>query len=965
MEVIIVGFFILCANVLFTVIRFLLAMFLLQEIVVSTNLLYVLVAILFPYLWWMYSTKEDAWNFYDRKFSTLRLCAINTALVLAQVVWKVVFDSAVVKLCMLPHSHNISEGVVFALSRLILFTVVALVIAFVNFAFNKAIESPEMQETIETFKWQHIVDTRENKDQLYDLKILRNMKTGGDVIIKEVDRFVHMFILGNSGTGKTSSTLTPAIICDLDHKVANMQRREKEKEHLIKAGNARVARPREGDEIDEFTVRPLEGYEKNMRKVLEKYPDCGITVMAPNPSLLKDVATLCKARNVKVNLIDPTDSFDDEVVRHLGINPFFIPLDIDPEERQIQISNKAQNFAEVLLTVSELHGSGDTYFRDINTAVTSNIAAMCMLRANLYGHQTNIAEIQTCINDFANLRPVVSDIERKFHMQINLSDIGGKYVNKANSVSREDMEETRNMRPPLVLNVPELTDENEIPEYLRQRGMTLKEYDDCIRQQAQNYYESLHYVHLELLGPGAAQMFDQARGLRNLINKLVFDPRIKRLMSATEKNFIDWDKALARGEITLINTALDIGPHASTALGLFLMLSMKTAIMGRLKYAKNGLSNHFLYIDEAAQYMHPMFEDMFALYRQYRVACCLAMQSISQMRKTKMTEYLMGVIMGAGVHIVFGRLNADEMRYYEKMGGMDQVQTLQKTVSHNSQFDPNGRITTMERNINETKNVLEGHKIRTRDFQEVSVFMIDAGRVLKGFIAKAAFPKKKDYEDKGVTHIDFTKYAKFDVNSLNLKDLAPETLFNEDTKDNLEDYKTGIKNVTIHDMADALQTVPSLDETLKAQKKEVMLERKEEDKTPAAPDEAPKDPLVAMKEKYKAAVKDDAIFEEIAALSRKSVKDRELEERRKLKEQQQKEREEEEARQAEEAKKRAEEGATEEEDNDLDFGAFFAAASEEAPLAKAAGAEEMNTGNEEDEWAARMRALNADYRRDE
>ena len=964
MEVIIIGFFILCANVLFTGIRFLLAMLLLQEVVVSTNILYMFVAILFPFLWWMYSTKEDAWSFYDRKYATLRLCAINAAMVIAQAVWKAVFDSLVVKICMLPNTYNFDEGVALALSRLILFLAVVAVIALINFAFNKAIESAEMQEAIETFKWQHIVDTRENKDQLYDLKILRNMKTGSDVIIKEVDRFVHMFVLGNSGTGKTSSTLTPAVICDLDHKISNMQKRERAKERLLKAGQARIMRPKDGDALDEFSVRPVVGYEKQMRDVLEKYPDCGITVMAPNQSLLKDVAKLCKARNIKVNLIDPMDSFDDRFVRHLGINPFYVPLDLDPEERQIQIYDKAKSFTEVLLTVSELHGTTEAYFRSVNEAVTTNIAAMCMLRANLYGRQTNIAEIQSCINVFAELRSVIADIERAFHMQINLMDVGGKYTNKSNAVSRESLEEAKNVRPPLVLNTPPLEDEKEIPEHLRLKGMTLKEYEELIRQQAEAYYQPLYFIHSELLGPGAADMFQQARGLRNLLNNLLFEPRTKRLMCAEEGHFIEWDKALAHGEVTLINTALEIGPQSSTALGLFLMLSMKTAVLRRLKNNKTGLCNHFLYIDEAAQYMHPMYDDMFTLYRQYKVACCLAMQSISQMKKTKTTEYLMGVIMGAGIHVVFGRLNADEMRYYEKMGGVDHVQTLQKTVSHNSQFDPNGRITTMERVIPEKKNTLDAHKIRTRDFQEVSVFMIDAGRVLKGFIAKATFPKKKDYQDKNITHIDFAPYASFDVNTLKLNDFEPETLLAEDTKDTLEDYVTGIKNVSLHDLSDSLQTVPSLEDSLKtAPVKEEAKKEEAQEETPAA-DKPDEDPMIALRNKYMAAVKDDAIFEEIAELSRKTVKAREIEERRKQKEIEAKEAEEE-ARRLKEEEEKKEKEAPKEEVKDTDFAAFLHDEVKEEPLAKAAGAEDFSAEEDDDYWLQRMKALNADYRRDD
>lgn len=980
MEVIVIGFFLLCANILYLIVRFILAMVYVQQIVVSTALVYLMSASLLPILWWMYSTKETEFNFYNRKGATLRLVIINGALVVAQGVWKVFFDHIVVKICALPTGRNISEETIFALSRLILLLGAGLSGFLVYFLVVKVISKPDILEAIETFRWQHIVDTRENKYRLYDLKIIRDIRTGSDVVIKEVDRFVHMFILGNSGTGKTSSTLTPSIICDLDHKIANKQLRDKELEQHLKDGKLRIMRPKEGDHIDEFCVSAEEGYEKVLKAAQEKHPDAGITVLCPNSALLSDVAKLAKARGLKVNLIDPMDSFDDPCVRHVGINPFIIPLDLPADELQIQISNKAQQFAEVLLAVSEIHGSSDVYFRDINTAVTSNVAAMCMLRANLNGKQTDITEIQACINNFSLLRPVITDIQAKLHMQINLQEIGenGRYNAKNTATTADLHAAVEEGARPLETNVPPLTNENEIPAHYREMGYTLKMYEEVLRQQAINYYESMHYVLLELLGPGAKQMFDQARGLRNLLNKLIFDPRIKRIMSASDKNYIDWDKALLRGEITLINSALEIGAHGSTALGLFIMLSMKTAVMRR---PLNRRSNHFLYIDEAAQYMHPMFEDMFALYRQYRVACVLAMQSMSQMEKTPLTKYLKGVIMGAGIHIVFGRLNAEEMRYYETLSGMEQVDTIQKTVSKNSQLDANGRVTTMERTLTEQKSILEGHHIRSRDFQEVSVFMIDNGRVLKGFLARVAFPKEKDYLARKVNLADFAKYASFDIHTLNITDFSKESLLSADVKDQMMPFTTGITSVTLSDLP-LPADIPS-DEGFLALTEEFSLraakERQENDaatdvsavmedapETNASEETKDASPL-SRREQLLKAIDIEETFRQFEEASRELVEKRRQEEEEKAREiqrladeEERKRREEEERQRREEEEARRREEEAEEEKSNIDFSLLLTHAAEEEgiPLKAAAGAEEFTGLTEEQELLSKLNALN-------
>ena len=983
MEVIVIGLFLLGANMLYLVLRYVLALVLVQQTIVSTNIIYMLVATFLPILWWMYSTKETEFNWYNRKGATLRMVMLNGSLVLSQGVWRWFFDKVVVKLCLLPTGRNISEATIYALCRLLLLLVAGGAGFFIYFLTEKIITKPDILEAIETFRWQHIVDTRENKDRLYDLKIIRDIRTGSEVVIKEVDRFVHMFVLGNSGTGKTSSTLTPSIICDLDHKIANKQLRDKELEGMIKDGKLRVARPKEGDDVDEFALVPLEGYDKAFKNVLERNPDCGITVMCPNSALLIDVAKLAAARGLNVNLIDPMDTFDGKCVKHVGINPFILPPKLSADELQIQIASKAKQFADVILAVSELHGSSEGFWKDINTAVTSNVASVCMLGAYLNGRQTDITEIQACINEFSLLQPIVADIQEKLHMRINVQDMGGARTSAASMARREALSETKDtIRRPYEVLTPPLTDEKEIPEYYREQGYTILMYEEILKQQAINYYEPLHYVLIDPLGPGGAKMYEHATGLRNILtNNLLFDPRIKRIMSADDRHYIDWDKALARNEITLINSALELGAQGSTAIGLFIMLSMKDAIMRR---PPNKRSNHFLYIDEAAQYMHPMFEDMFALYRQYKVAVCIAMQSLSQMRKTNVTKYLEGVIMGSGIHIVFGRSNADEMKYYEKLSGIENVESIQKSVSHSSQLDVNGRVMTMERNVTEQKSILEGHTIRGRDFQEVSVFMISEGRVMKGFLARVAFPKEKDYFTRKVNLVDWKKYAKFDINTLNLSLLNAENAQALDNRDNMAAYTTGITNVNIREENDP-SLMPAAEQIV--DKADVVVDAHGLEEIPPAPSNASPDAtedgadaqeeetIEMKKERLLRAVDVETTFALFEAKSKELLQRRAEEEARIKKEREEKEAAEEQARLEEEAKKRREEEERlmrereeEEERNNVDFGAMLTTIEGgkdddlDVPLAKAAGAEDMF---DDDSLAKRLAALNAQRREDD
>ena len=697
----------------------------------------------------------------------------------------------------------------FILCRIVLGAVTGSLIYAVYALMRKLYENDEIRENIETVRWQHLIDTRKNKKTAYDLDILREMENGKKMLIYDVDRFVHMFILGASGTGKTSSTITPAIICDFDRKLENREKRLPLIMQFLKEGKG-IAYKKPNKELDEYDIVPTSTENKEaLEKIRDQYPDCGTTVMAPDNSLNVDVIKLAEARQQPVNVIDPSFTYKNKNVRVKGLNPFYVSLDLDPEKRVIEIINKAQNFKDVLLAVSEIHGTGDQYFRDINASVTVNVAILCMLDANLNGRQTNITQIQSCIADFGKLRPIVDDIQERLRMHVVVHEVSSKNNNSMRQDAKKpDMDA---LQSPDISEIgsddviyDEILSEDEIPPRYRQKGITLEEFNKMLREEGESYAEQIHFVLQELLGSGSEKMFDQARGLRNILQNLLMEPRVRRILSAPDDAIMDFDKALANGECTVINTGLELGPTSSTALGLFIMLSMKLAVLRRPTVNR---TNHFIYIDEASQYMHPMYEDMFALFRKYKVGVILAIQSLSQMEKSDITRYLKGVIMGAGIHIVFGRTDPDTMKYYEEIAGITHKETIQTQTNSNSEFDENYNISSGRRKTVEDKQAVEGHQIRIKDFQEVHVFMVRKGQVLKAIHAKTSFPKDSDYANKKVTKFDFSKYSEEDPHSRYLRERS-EGNANASKAVN-DNFRTGQKVVNLRDEEDIIESLPS------------------------------------------------------------------------------------------------------------------------------------------------------------
>ena len=451
-----------------------------------------------------------------------------------------------------------------------------------------------------------------------------------------------------------------------------------------------------------------------------------------------------------------------------------MPYNLSATDRQKEIADKADTFANVLLAVSEIHGIGDQYFRDINESVTTNVATVCMLNANLEHRQTSIPEVQKCINDFGCLTDMVNQIQTALHMKVVVGEIAPKKNdrrnikdNKTKSVEKKREEEQRAEDEPIMQKSGMFFDEeavrkSKMPDKYAEQGMSVDEYVAICRKEAENYYETLHFVLSELLGAGNEKMFDQARGLRNIINRILQNPDVKDILSA-QHDFLDWDEALREGQITVINTALELGQNASTALGILVMLLMKHSVVRRPKKAR---MNHFLYIDEAAQYMHPMYEDFFALYRQYGVACTIAMQSLSQFEKSPVSKYLRGVIMEAGIHIVFGRLTPDEMKTYEALSGLTTKEVVQVSENANSEFDENYSITRGQRTSLQEEATINGTRTRMRQFREVTVYMIDEGNVKDGFVAKVQFSQKSDFTDRPEVKYNFAQFAEFELTDI-------------------------------------------------------------------------------------------------------------------------------------------------------------------------------------------------------
>lgn len=267
------------------------------------------------------------------------------------------------------------------------------------------------------------------------------------------------------------------------------------------------------------------------------------------------------------------------------------------------------------------------------------------------------------------------------------------------------------------------------------------------------------FIKDDMLGEGKDKMIEQSRGLRTIMNEFLTNPLIKQTICSTGKT-IDMDEMLSKGEVTVVNYALELGNTDSIGFGLFFVLSFIDAVLRRPGNEKTRIP-HFLDIDELPVILHPTFERALSLFRQYRCGITACIQSIDQMLKSETTKYLKLIFMGGCAHhVVFGRCGVSEMEEYSKLAGKEWRTQEMTAISETALSLENTSASFSTRTSESLENSLEGTSIRNPDFQEVTVFSVVSGNLVPPFAGKVAFLKRERKLKVKRIHVEWDKIYK-------------------------------------------------------------------------------------------------------------------------------------------------------------------------------------------------------------
>ena len=170
-----------------------------------------------------------------------------------------------------------------------------------------------------------------------------------------------------------------------------------------------------------------------------------------------------------------------------------------------------------------------------------------------------------------------------------------------------------------------------------------------------NFYEN---------SSGKADMEKYVSAATSQLEILLRYPGVKNILCKRSGN-IDFDRALDNGEITLVCTRRgDLGANAHKAFGLFFILLMQYSVLKR-PGNENSRIPHFLYIDEFSDFICGSTEALFTLYRKYRVASVVSVQSLDQLNVEK-GKYKRTILANCANKIVFGNNSPEDNEWWQK-----------------------------------------------------------------------------------------------------------------------------------------------------------------------------------------------------------------------------------------------------------------------------------------------------------
>ena len=434
-----------------------------------------------------------------------------------------------------------------------------------------------------------------------EVLLCKDNKTGEKIYIPEIRRFESMAVVGVSGSGKTSMIFEPLIARDLEKKYFFRENSKDLAIAALKTGIAYMNCPYTNDYVNE---------------------NFSLSMLSPSEGKTKLYKALFSKHLYDFNESKP-------IYKNLGIT--YIAPDIESINRLTDI---ADNFGIKYNLIDPNNSNSSIGLNPFSykDPIKASIAISSILKRMYYSDNPNHDEqfMRNIISQaIENLVLLLKEMYPKSHGGDlpNLEDLL-ELINDFSLVEKMSKEMSK---------IPELAEK-----YKLQIGYFKK-----------NFYKSSNNEEMERYLQSAGAQLD------NLLRY----PGVRNILCNRETN-LNYDSALENGDITFVCTRRgDLGPSYK-AFGLFFILLMQQSVLSRTGNEKTRIP-HFLYIDEFPPYICKATEDIFTVYRKYRVGTIISAQNLSQFESGEDKDYKQTILANCTTKVVFGNNTPEDNSWWE------------------------------------------------------------------------------------------------------------------------------------------------------------------------------------------------------------------------------------------------------------------------------------------------------------
>jgi len=587
--------------------------------------------------------------------------------------------------------------------------------------------------------------------------LCRNLGTGKMLRIPEVRRFESTAIVGVSGSGKTSMVYEPMLARDLERKYFFQESSKEMGYTALRTGLAMLDKPYSNEYLN-----------KNFK----------LSMLTPVPGKEK----LYKAYISKlIYFQDSTQT----IYRNLGIT--YLAPDYETIEHMKNVANNF-NIKYSVIDPSDPDSVGLNPFATNNPIKTSIVVSSVLKRLiQADDKENNVVSVDEAFNQTIVTQAIENLVILLQTMYPRLHD--------------NDL--------PTLADLLQLLNNFDLIEDLVKNMET---FEDLV----QDYQIQIDYFKKNFFkdAQGRTALEENMKTCIATLENLLRNPGVKNILCNRVNNIV-YDEALQNGDVIFVCTRRgDLGSSVHRAFGLFYLLLMQQSILSR-PGIENSRVPHFLYIDEFAPFLCNTTEEMFTLYRKYRVGTMISAQNLAQLgQSTDENSHRETILSNCVTKAIFGGASPDDNQWWQKELGEHREWKMSNDY-HTSKiaYDENYKSTVWAYKENQYY-----AKIQALPFKSLAFRTKDINGKWVCEIGKVDFMETKYKEPHKIKEFNFTKFTsgittsepehktnKFDLRNINFNanpenpnDMEPiqgnNTPYDYDNEDAIKPYNFNTDN---------------------------------------------------------------------------------------------------------------------------------------------------------------------------